>query len=97
MNRVEDLDAFLHRTLERFAACDEAGAAGALVDHRCSHGFGLVAGAAGAGQSASSSFAACVPAVLASDLAFFVKFAARRLRGPFPEGERFADPPVVVL
>ena len=34
LDRVEQRRAFLHRTLERLAAGDQAHAAGALVDHR---------------------------------------------------------------
>ena len=39
LDGVEKLDAFLHRALESFTARDEAGAAGALVDHRRGHRF----------------------------------------------------------
>src|SRR6185503_17807986 len=43
LNRVEQLDAFLHRPLERLAARDEPHTAGALVDDRRLHGFLQVA------------------------------------------------------
>ena len=39
LDRVEQRRAFLHRTLERLAARDQAHAAGALVDHRRLHRF----------------------------------------------------------
>src|SRR6266403_4483917 len=39
LDGVEKLDAFLHRALESFTARDQAGAAGALVDHRRGHRF----------------------------------------------------------
>jgi hypothetical protein len=39
LDGVEELDAFLHGALEGFAAGDEAGAAGALVDHSGGYGF----------------------------------------------------------
>jgi hypothetical protein len=45
LHGVEELDAFGHRLLEGFAAADEAGAAGALVDDGGADGFGEVAGA----------------------------------------------------
>jgi len=44
----EELDAFLHRALEGFSAGDEAGAAGALVDHGGGYGFFEVVGAGSA-------------------------------------------------
>src|SRR5215467_9463555 len=43
LNRVEQLYAFAHRSLERFAAGDEAGTTGALVDDgRCDCLFEIV-------------------------------------------------------
>src|SRR5438477_426708 len=39
LNGVEELDAFLHGALERFAAGDETRAASALVDNRSGDGF----------------------------------------------------------
>src|SRR5580704_15834073 len=48
LDRVEELDAFGHGALEGFAAGDEAGAAGALVDDRGGYGFFEVVGSGGA-------------------------------------------------
>src|SRR5258708_3409644 len=48
LDGVEQLDAFLHRALEGFAAGDEAGAAGAFVDHGRGYSFFEVVGAGGA-------------------------------------------------
>src|ERR1700694_5622969 len=45
LDGVEELDAFLHGALERLAAGDEAGAAGALVDHGGGYRFFEVVGA----------------------------------------------------
>src|SRR2546427_12275506 len=39
LNGVQELDAFFHGTLERFASRNEAGAAGALVDDGGGDGF----------------------------------------------------------
>ena len=40
---VEELNAFFHRTLKGFATGNEAGAAGAFVDHGGANGFGKIA------------------------------------------------------
>ncbi len=48
LDGVEQLDAFLHGALEGFAAGDEAGAAGAFVDHGRGYSFFEVVGAGGA-------------------------------------------------
>src|SRR5437660_7630838 len=48
LDGVEELDAFLQRALEGFSAGDEAGAAGALVDHGGGYGFFEVVGAGSA-------------------------------------------------
>src|SRR6185436_14863743 len=42
LDRLEEAGAFLHRTLERLAAADEAHAAGALVDDGGRDGFAEV-------------------------------------------------------
>ena len=46
LDGVEELDAFGHGALEGFAAGDEAGAAGALVDDGGGYGFFEVVGSA---------------------------------------------------
>src|ERR1700722_1347918 len=51
LDRVEDLYAAVHRALEGLAAADQAGAAGALVDHGGAYGLGQV-GVAGGGAAA---------------------------------------------
>ena len=43
LDRVQQLDAFVHRALERLAAGDQSHAAAALVDDRGAHRFGEVA------------------------------------------------------
>src|SRR6266446_7422820 len=48
LDGVEELDAFFHGALESFAAGDEAGAAGALIDDRGRHRFLEVVGAGSA-------------------------------------------------
>src|SRR5258708_5147505 len=48
LDRVQELDAFFHGALEGFAAGDEAGAAGALVDDGGGDGFFEVVGAGSA-------------------------------------------------
>src|ERR1700745_1326907 len=47
LDGVEELDTILHGPLECFAARDEAGAAGALVDDGGGHGFFEVVGTGG--------------------------------------------------
>src|SRR5690242_19120061 len=47
LNGVEELYAFLYGALEGFAAGDEAGTAGALVDDGCGYGFFEVVGTGG--------------------------------------------------
>ena len=48
LDRVQELDAFLHGALKGFAAGDQAGAAGAFVDDGGGHGFLEVVGTGGA-------------------------------------------------
>ena len=48
LDRVQELDAFAHWALESFAAGNQAGAAGALVDDRRGDGFFEVVGTRGA-------------------------------------------------
>src|SRR5258708_26113634 len=48
LDGVEELDAFFHGALEGFAAGDEAGAAGALVDDGGGYGFFEIVGAGSA-------------------------------------------------
>ena len=43
LNRVQQLDAFAHRTLKCLATGDEAGAAAALIDDRGAHRFRQIA------------------------------------------------------
>src|SRR5678815_2374579 len=43
LDGVQQLDAFIHRTLERFAAGDEPHSAATLVDNCGSHRFGQIA------------------------------------------------------
>jgi len=47
LNGVEQLDPFVHRTLEGFAARDQAGAAAAFVDNGCADSCGEIAGSLG--------------------------------------------------
>src|SRR5688572_16714774 len=43
LNRIQQLDAFIHRTLECFSSGNQAHAAAAFIDDRSAHGFGHVA------------------------------------------------------
>src|SRR5258708_11834543 len=64
LDGVKELDAFLHGALEGFAAGDEAGAAGALVDDGGGDGFLEIVGAG----SASAVYDAGAAAEAADDL-----------------------------
>src|SRR4051795_7172437 len=61
LDGVQQRHALVHRALERLAAGDEAGAAGALVDHGGPHGLGEVGlpggGAAGVDETGAAAVA----------------------------------------
>src|SRR5229473_4052032 len=64
LDGVEELDAFVHGALEGFAAGDEAGTAGALVDDGGGYGFFEVVGAG----SAAAVDQSCAAHVAVGDL-----------------------------